>query len=286
MSSLGTQWSAVIGCVTGGIAATVLNGFLTRVLGKSKTLIDPQTGQPVELRSNNSLFFVPMGCWTPIFLLGGIVIGIIGFIGEGHDKAMSAKYPGKTVFEAANNLIDSRTNDISHGNTPDAQAAAAGFSQKLKQTQALFFTGGSKKNFLTGGDFLTYCRKNKDSVIFICHVPSLRSYKDDDTKKSLGELASVCAASAAPIIEGYSASTKVIVALRGITSYGIVSSFIGDEDPQITLSDDTEIFFELFDPKNEGTPGKPQAAKVDATEPTATPPVPSPGAVGIEKSKQ
>jgi len=48
------------------------------LLQKGRVMIDKQTGQEIVLRSNHSLFFIPVKWWPVVFAVLGVVFAIVG----------------------------------------------------------------------------------------------------------------------------------------------------------------------------------------------------------------
>jgi ribosomal protein L7/L12 len=161
-----------------------------------------------------------------VFLAMGVgVLLVIGYLATDHKD-----YPGKAAFEKANQKITTNTEGAAHGNSEKAKEAAARFASTIKPLQAALFTGGSGRSFASGGDFVTYCQHNADSVAFIVHVPELRNYKDAKARAALAMLAWTAASGAAKNLPFSSTSPAVIVGLRGFASYGpIWSGKLGGE---------------------------------------------------------
>jgi len=101
----------------------------------------------------------------------------------------------------------------------------------MKDINEEAFSGGSKRNMMTGGDFLTYCHDSADEIVFICHVPELRNYKSGESKSALAEIAWGSAKAAAQLLDPAEKKT-LTVGLRGIASYGILlKGHIGEDSP-------------------------------------------------------
>jgi hypothetical protein len=217
--------SAAMGLETAGMGiglmfAALANWALCKLIypKSPKLLIDPATGQQVLLSAKHSLFFIPAKAYTWIFAilsLPGFALGIMGGAEDKKQKAM----PGYQEFTTADGLIDAKSSGISHGSTTQAKAAAAEFSSAMKLMVETLFSGGSKKNLMTGGDFLTYCHDGPDTIVFLCHVPSLRSFKSDEAKNGLNDLAWSVAVDAATKLDP-EGKKQLCVGLRGVTSYG------------------------------------------------------------------
>ncbi|MBG7608384.1 MAG: hypothetical protein IZT59_10195 [Verrucomicrobia bacterium] len=244
----GAAGGALVGGIVGGGAAAVLNHFVAKALGTGKIMIDPATNQQVMLKKSNSLFFIPMSWFTVIFATAGILIGISGMVAGKADKAMDKQFPGKAVFEDANDLIDShRTDAPANGNTPAAEKAARAFGTMFKEFQSVSFEGGADK--YSEREFLTYCRQGTDGITFLCQVPGMRKYKDDESKNALAEIAWITASKVAKEIPGSTEDNMLTVGLRGIAIYDSVrQGTIGSENP--VRNDDKKALYKIFDPAN------------------------------------
>ncbi len=244
---VGSVTGALAGGIVGGGVAAFLNHLVAKSTGQGKVMIDPATNQQVLLKKSNSLFFIPMSWFTPLLAVGGLLIGTMGMLASQDDKRMDAEYPGKKIFEEADELINSnRKGKTSYGASAEAEKAAETFSSLIASMQKISFEGGSKKNLLTKGEFLTYCRVDEDEIVFLCHVPSMRSYKEDDAKQALGDLAWIAAKTAASDVPDLSEDVRIVVGLRGITSYGIILEGKRNGDPETT--DAKTVFYEAFAP--------------------------------------
>jgi hypothetical protein len=167
--------------------------------------------------------------------LVGIIAGVLLVVG--YFATDRKDYPGKAEFEEANKLITTNSKGNAHGNSDSAKKAAAKFASTIKPLQAKLFTGGSGRSFASGGEFVTYCRQNPDSVAFIVHVPELRNYKEQRTREALGKLAWTTANGAAKALPFSSTNPAIIVGLRGFASYGpIWSGKLGGE-PEVKTDD-------------------------------------------------
>jgi hypothetical protein len=170
-----------------------------------------------------------------LVFLGGIVL-LIGYCASDHKD-----YPGKAEFKTPNSLITTNSNGTAHGSSEAAKQAAAKFASIIKPLQAALFTGGSGRSFASGGEFVTYCRHNPDSVAFIVHVPELRRYKDAKTREALAMLAWTAANQAVKELQFSSEAPVIIVGLRGISSYGPIWSGIRDGEPEVKTDDADEV---------------------------------------------
>lgn len=208
----------------GGFIAAAANWGLCKVIypKQPQVLVNPSTGQQVLIKPSHSLFFIPMPVWTWLMAAGGALLLVVGFSADGNLRKETST-PGYKEFTAANDMLSSNKKGIHHGNTAKADAAATAFGETIKPVCAEAFSGGSKRTLLTGGDFLTHCQDAPDRIVFLCHVPELRNYKSDEAKKGLGEIAWACATKSAAALDPEHRKT-LVVALRGITNYGMILS--------------------------------------------------------------
>lgn len=231
-------------------AAAIGNWFIWKAINAQpgKVLVDPQTGQQVMLKSTHSLFFIPAGFWTWPMLLFAVFL-TLGAAGAKKSQERDEKTPGYKEFEAAHALIGSGSKGQIHGNTEAAKSAAREFSSLLKSMASMAFTGGSKKNLMTGGEFLTYCQNGADMIVILCHVPSLRSYKTQEAKDALAELAWAAGTAAAKELDPGHKKT-LIVGLRGIASYGSIQKGATTEDAKPAALDASQrsVFYPAFAP--------------------------------------
>ena len=246
----------------GMLVAALANFGLCKLLYRreARVLVDPRSGQQFLDKPSHSLFFIPAKAWTWIFAALAVPMAIFG-AGAKKLEAKLAATPGHAAFQAANKLIDSRGDAVTHGNTPEAKTAAGLFSTMIQEIQKQAFTGGSKRNLMTGGDFLTYCHQGTDAVVFLCHVPELRNYKEQEAKDSLAEIAWVTAKTAALKLDPEK-KKQVVVGLRGIANYGfIMSGSHAEEKPPLAAKDsDAEILYPPF----ADTQATPAPAKTDS----------------------
>jgi hypothetical protein len=163
--------------------------------------------------------------------------------GEGRPPA-----PGEDAFDAANDIIRSDDAGVSHGNTEQAEAMAAEFSQMLDAADEALFSGGSEGGIdRTGGKFLTYCRVSGNKVAFLVHVPQFKQYKDDVRDA----LISVAWMTANQVVSdsGLTDVEKIGIGLRGTLIYGGLAIGPPGEDPEMTensFSVDDELLYEFF----------------------------------------
>ena len=116
---------------------------------------------------------------VPIALM--VLLGIIGAIGQKNT-------PGMTEFSEATKAIIGNHGAVGHGNSADAKAMAEDFAAQVKLMRSIAIEEAASDGLsLTKGEFLTYCRLNSDSVVFLVHVPKLRNF-DDGAKELMAEI--------------------------------------------------------------------------------------------------
>src|SRR5688500_12535994 len=55
-------------------------------------------------------------------------------------------YPGKSEFQAVDDLLTSKSEGVAHGDSEETKQAAATFGTSMKTIQAAFFSGGSGRS--------------------------------------------------------------------------------------------------------------------------------------------
>jgi hypothetical protein len=155
------------------------------------------------------------------------------------------KSPAEQSFIDANNKILSNKDKEAFGNTPEAESRAARFSKLLGSLQKSTFEGGSKVHALTGGQFLTYCQIAPTKIIFLCHVPDLKNYKDD-ARDALAQLAWTVGQQACAGLP--TDDVTLVVGLRGALLYGPVWSgkLTGDPTKKAQGRSELEPYYDAF----------------------------------------
>lgn len=230
-----------LGLGLGAVLAAVGNWAVwKKVYSKpARVLVDQATGQQVVLKPKHSLFFIPAPAWTWVFGALAVFFTVMG-VSEDRKNGEDALKPGYAEFKAADKLINTKDDQPTHGDSDAAMEAAASFSKGMKTMTDTFFTGGSKKNLMTGGEFLTYCHEGDGNIVFICHVPSLRSYKDAEAKDALHNIAWTVAGNAAAKLDP-DHKKSLVVGLRGITTYGsVMRGANGSESPDFNETEEGE----------------------------------------------
>jgi len=138
-----------------------------------------------------------------------IVVGVLiaGYVATQRDKKEIAKLhtlPGWTAFDAANNKIDSESDNEGYGNTGEAGRVAKELAAGLELVQRENFKiesrpryrGRSKLGRIASaassatagkGHFQTYVELREDRAIVLVHVPEFSRYKGE-VKESMLEL--------------------------------------------------------------------------------------------------
>ncbi len=176
------------------------------------------------------------------------VVGCGGSSGGGAAGRRARPKPGEDAFRAASSLIISKSEGTAHGDTDEAKEMAQKYSEVLKVMQEKSFTGGkeNRRFSLTGEDFLTYCRINDSSVVFLVHVPQLKRYKGE-VRDSLLEIAWLIADQ---ITEGHPQADdlEIAVGLKGTAVFGgsAVGKRGGEPQYENAFIIDETVFFKFF----------------------------------------
>ena len=205
-----------------------------------------------------------------------LVVVLLGCFGEGGGSR--EKKPAERAFDDANSKITSNNDGAFYGNTSAAKEMSQQFSERMGTLQKEFFEGGKKKRgfSLTDEQFVTYCQANKDSVLFLVHVPQFKKYKDD-VRDSLLELAWSTASE--QVAERYpDQQVELCIGLRGSLLYGgsATGTLGGRPAYENKFSVDSEQFHKYFEPEKkpetEGTSKPEEEAKPDTkAEPANSP---------------
>jgi hypothetical protein len=188
--------------------------------------------------------------------------------------------PGESEFRAANQrIIRSENEQVAFGNSPAGEELAQSFSTAMAEARKEGFTEGNNSAFsLSKHRFLTYCRLDADSCVFLVHVPELRRFTGD-AQQSLGDLAWVIAHKLA-YDAGLPPGSRLAVGVKGTINYEAV--LIGElSNREHPLTDITQnergVGLEknrLFYPFFAGTAGS-DAPPALAALPTISPPSPN-----------
>jgi hypothetical protein len=68
-------WVALVGMLIAAALTYGLHRLL--ILQKGRAVIDKETGQEIVLRSDHSLFFVPVKLWPVVFVVLGLVLAFV-----------------------------------------------------------------------------------------------------------------------------------------------------------------------------------------------------------------
>ena len=165
-----------------------------------------------------------------------------------------ATRPGENEFSRADNQIDTYQGTMAFGNSPQATALAAQFSETLKAARAELFTQGLGLELFdsTKGEFLTYCELHDRECAFIVHVPGLRHFEKNFTEKVDARklLAQAAWLSAQKVLKAGRAGRphmELAVGLRGISQYSpmmlgyYTENPAGPEDGIVKYLDDSTL---------------------------------------------
>ena len=225
-ASLATQWGWLTRMVgPANLWGAALGIYLYgRTIGKTiiKTYLDPATRQPVAVKTSHTLFFIPPMPWAVLAGLMACVVTVGAFMQPAenfmNDVQLAVASPGKAAFKVANRLIDSDKGTTAYGNTPDAEKLAFVFSEMVMRGREMGVQKAKKKSVisLSHGKFLSYCRINPDSCVFMVHVPDLRKFSDDAKRFMVG-LAWTVASKQAVLLTPR--PKRVVVGVRGAFLY-------------------------------------------------------------------
>lgn len=241
-----------------------------------------------------------------LILLGLVVLNIVVGIGMAvwtglHSKESPQaleKKPGDSEFTEATRTISNDDDGAAHGNTPEARELAAKVSKGLGEVFEKTSTV-SKPDTLdhTGGKFLVFCQLNRDSCVFLVHVPNLRHY-NSEAQRSIAEGVYL---QACVVLKdnGVTNIRQIAVATRGMLFYS--DALLGSFPPQtpeprkhlqtlITQAADVPALYSYFaaetaekeapppaeKPEKPASPGKSETpAKPEAPAAAATPETPA-----------
>jgi hypothetical protein len=163
---------------------------------------------------------------------------------------------------AAESKINTGSQGIAHGNTPEAKALAEKYAKTMKNLREALFTKGKKGISLSGGNFITYCELHDGRCAFVTHVPEYRKF-DKDAKESMAEIAWLAAQET--VADTLDEGDELGVGLKGVVVYGSVMighvTIAGDE--KRGLEQQSELDKHLLEP----------FFKTDPEEVPVTPPI-------------
>jgi hypothetical protein len=213
-------------------------------------------------------------------ILRACVIGMVALIicTGGHEEEVFDKIfgtVGETQFKAADALIDNdKIHDEANGNNPEAVALANRLVPALAEKRMPGVVAIAQNDFdKNDGKFLVFCQLNKDSCVFLIHVPNI-SVASEETQT---EIARQCYAVARGIMAQSSAKniSHVIVSLRSWAAYKITLEgndppgaelALDKLEPMHTYSSGATDLYPYFAPQ----PAEKSAASAAST-PSATP---------------
>lgn len=196
-----------------------------KTMGKprKRMYLDTDTQRPVVEYVSHSLFFISPKPWAVVTAVMACVVTVLNF-GKLVTDSISSKFkaplsPAKLAFQEANRLIDADISPIiGHGNTPYAEKLAQAFASRVKRERETGIKASSETALLgvTHGKFLSYCRINPDSCVFMVHVPELRNF-DESAKRFIVGLAWTMACKQAALLQPQ--PKRVAVGIRGALRY-------------------------------------------------------------------
>ncbi len=184
----------------GMVSSAVINHSHGAIKGKPKAIIGLITGFISTLYFTVLIVLYQTGTLTPLLA---------------SDNQLSD-------FEVAEHLIRYKSSDqVAHGNTPEAKRVAEQFSRQMAEMKSYIFEGVdlSPKMFsLTGDNFLSYCQLNEESAIILVHIPTYRKYTPE-AQKILDNLAWYNASYSLLEQTDIPIGTPLIVATKGTLRY-------------------------------------------------------------------
>ncbi|MCE9526500.1 MAG: DUF4190 domain-containing protein [Planctomycetales bacterium] len=189
----------------------------------------------------------------PVMLMG-LTFSALGLLPKSEHQAASVPYDANSPSErlkAAERKINTDSEGIAHGNSPEAKVMAEKYAKTMKTLREAFFTKGKGGPSLSGGNFVTYCELHDGRCAFITHVPEYRKF-EGDAKDSLAEIA--WQAAQMTVADTLDEGDELGVGLKGVLLYGKVMVgrviIAGDEKRGLdheSKSDEARLepFFEL-----------------------------------------
>lgn len=187
-------------------------------------------------------------------LLLGVLISSLAFLPKSERTTASVPIDRNSPSErlkSAERAINTDSNGIAHGNSPEAKALAEEYAKTMKALREALFTKGKGGPSLSGGNFVTYCELHDGRCAFITHVPEYRKF-EGDAKESLAEIA--WEAAQMTVADTLDEGDDLGVGLKGVVLYGKVMvgrvTIAGDEKRGMdheSKSDEARLepFFEL-----------------------------------------
>jgi hypothetical protein len=126
--------------------------------------------------------------------------------------------PGEDAFKAANRAIIRFRGKNGLGNTPAAEGLAVRLARGFQQAREVEFSEGNKDAFsISGHQFVAYCRLNRDSCVFLVHVPELRRFTDE-ARTALADRAWIVAHELVQEAR-LPADARLVVGMKGTVNY-------------------------------------------------------------------
>jgi len=199
-----------------GAAIAVLVYALTIGKTRSRTLIDPQTNQNVEIKKRHTLFFLPAMMWA--FALCGVA-AVITFTSLSTTPSMVAPGPGeKSAGEVAFDAADWKLSDgnlATQGNSPEAEALAGKMLDSLVELRKAGVRLSDERAIL-GDSLKVYCQLGDEGCAFLIMESGLEKYAED----GLEFLSKAAWMTAAEAVDDIAVPPgKLAVAIRGPSLY-------------------------------------------------------------------
>lgn len=221
--------------------------------------------------------------------LGLIVVAVLvvgGFLASKLGSGGAPRSPGDAALRDAESLMTGSATK-GFGETAPERAAAEAVAQlcatlrKQAISEASGSTGRGKSGLLRkaaagldGDGFTTVCSVQRDTAVFLVHVPDLRKF-EDDAKAAMGEIAWIAAkmgwsSLAAP------RPKQIAVGIKGIANYDrVLEGYATDEEAKSTITGSSARtrLAEIFTPPEApADKGKDKDAVTDKEKKVATPP--------------
>ncbi len=214
-------FSSLAAVITGHLSLAEINRSAGRVTGKAFAIIGLAFGYPMLLLSLGFIGFAAYNAMTG------------GFDVDDEEIASSlSSSSGKQALRDAESKILGDSLGSTHGNTAEAEALAAEFSEQMKTLREAMFTDDDRKIQITGGEFLTFCELHDDQALFLVHVPAYRDFGDD----AKDQLAALAWSTAQNVVEDtLFEGDRLAVGMKGTILYGAVMvGTVGADEPNTT----------------------------------------------------
>ncbi len=227
------------------LMAALINWVFTRLLNQkeAKLLMDPKTGATYQVRRNDSLFFIPMGAFTYIFLMLGAVMMIPAFL--------SSPVPefSKAELERRDSILSMTGNDggSNHGNTRESNMAAALFQRLMVKYNGQAFENREFKIHKNTENFTTYCLQKENLALFVTDINDYRAYHKSEVKDLFADLLWRSGQEAAKRIGIRDDGQLIVVVRKGSDDKMILSGSLSSKPARNTGFVESNRLVYLFD---------------------------------------